>query len=120
VPDGTKRGGVIVSEHIRTWEQAGFRVELFDTYGKSALGYEFYDNGALIFEGEDFHASPLHAIDGDETVGGLLAFLSLRSGDTDPEWFEGYTPEQMAWVESGRAEELGYLQSELEEGAGAR
>jgi hypothetical protein len=114
-----------VSEHIRTWEQAGFRLELFDTYrtdryGKSVLGYEFYDHGALIFEGEDFHASPLHAIDGDEAVAGLLAFLSLRPGDTDPEWFEGYTPEQLAWVESGRAEELGYLQCELEERAGAR
>jgi hypothetical protein len=114
-----------VSEHIRTWEQAGFRLELFDTYrtdryGKSVLGYEFYDNGALIFEGEDFHTSPLYCIDGDETVAGLLAFLSLRPGDTDREWFEGYTPEQRAWVESGRAQELGYLQSELEERAAAR
>jgi hypothetical protein len=114
-----------VSEHIRTWKQAGFRLELFDIhrtdrYGKSVLGYQFYDNGTLIFEGEDFHASPLHAIDGDETVAGLLAFLSLKPGDTDREWFDSYTPEQMAWVESGRAEELGYLQCELEERAGAR
>ena len=108
------------SELIRTWENDGFRLELYDTgevdgYGKWVLAYRLFDNGNLVFEGHDFHCPPLYAVDSDWTVSGLLAFLSLRPGDTDSEYFDGYSPEQLGWVESGRAEELGYLQAELEE-----
>lgn len=106
-------------EHIRTWAEDGFRLELYDTFrsdsmGKSILAYELYDGDELIFEGEDYHCSPLHSIDGDDALAGLLCFLSLRPGDTDSEYFESYTPRQREWAESGRAETLGYLQSELE------
>jgi hypothetical protein len=114
-------------ELIREWEQDGFALKLWDTlwdtyrtdeYHKSILAYEFSDNGRVIFEGEDFACSPMHAIDSDECIAGLLAFLSLRPGDTDREYFDSYTPEQMAWCED-RAEELGMIQIELEESARA-
>ena len=97
-------------DHIRHWEGNGFSLDLFDTgetdsMGKSRLSYSFADNGVTIFEGGDFGASPLHAIDSDETVRALLGFLSLQAGDTDSEYFDSYTPEQLAWRDD-RAEEL--------------
>ena len=110
-------------EHIRTWtdpDRQGFRLELFDTgkqdsYGKQTLTYEFYDQTSYpIFEGANFHCSPLHGIDSDATVGALLGFLSLRPGDTDREYFEDYTPEQMAWCLE-RAEQLSLYAALLEE-----
>lgn len=109
---------------IRTWECEGFKLELYDTYqtryGKSILAYRFFDhaNGVnLVFEGADYGCSPLHAIDSDAALADLLGFLSLRPGDTDSEWFESYTPAQLEWCQSGRAEWLQVLQTELEEGS---
>jgi hypothetical protein len=94
---------------------------LFDTYQsdryhKPILAYRLHDGGRLIFEGADFHCSPLHAIDSDETVAGLLSFLSLQPGDTDPESFSSCTLQQLEWAKSFRAELLGYLADELERG----
>lgn len=103
---------------IRLWRADRFVLKLWDThsvdrYGKSILAYKFFDDGRLIFKGEDFHCSPLHAIDSDETVAGLIAFLSLKPGDTDPEWFDRYTPAQLAWCRA-RAEELSLYVEVLE------
>ena len=47
-----------------------------------------------LFQGEDFGCSPLHASDSDGAVEAIMGFLTLRPGDTDPEYFEGYTAEQ--------------------------
>lgn len=47
-----------------------------------------------LFEGSDFCPSPLHAWDSDDTVASLLSFLTLRPGDTDAEYFDGYTDAQ--------------------------
>jgi hypothetical protein len=61
----------------------------------------------VIFEGEDFHCSPLHAIDSDETVRTLMTFLTLRPGDTDADYFADYTPEQREYCLQ-HAEALAY------------
>jgi hypothetical protein len=53
----------------------------------------------LLFEGEAFAGSPLHADDSDATVAALLAFLTLRPGDTDSEYFDGYSPAQLHFAE---------------------
>jgi hypothetical protein len=53
----------------------------------------------VIFKGESFGASPLYPIDSEETVRTLLGFLSLRPGDTDPDYFDGYTPDQLAFAQ---------------------
>jgi len=89
-------------EHVITWRQDSFRLELWDTYksdslGKIILRYEFYHDGILIFQGKDFAKSPLHAIDSDDCVFSLLSFLSLCPGDTDAEYFDAYTPSQIKW-----------------------
>ncbi len=70
-------------ELIRIWRKHDFTLHLYDTfrrdsYGKCVLAYEFKDGRAVIFSGEDFHASPLYAIDSNETIEALLSFLSLH------------------------------------------
>jgi hypothetical protein len=83
-------------------------------YGKYIVGYRLTmnDSGAksVLFEGEDFGCSPMHAIDSDETLAGIMGFLTLRPGDTDDDYFANYTPEQLAYC-SKYAE---YLSSEVE------
>ena len=90
-----------------------FRLVLWDTHqtdcGKCVLGYcltmHCRRGRVVLFEGEDFCASPLHAIDSDETIAGLMGFLTLRPGDTDPEYFADYTTEQLDYC-SQHAEAL--------------
>ncbi len=90
-----------------------FRLVTWDTYGtchggKSRLGYRLtmhdtkggwgeFPRCAVLFEGEDFGCSPMHAIDSDEAVAAIMGFLTLRPGDTDREYFQDYTAEQLAY-----------------------
>lgn len=60
------------------------------TYRNARAQYE-------VFRGDDFGASPLHAIDSDETVMGLMDFLCLRPGDTDSEYFARDDDVQTNW-----------------------
>jgi hypothetical protein len=60
---------------------------------------------AVLFEGEDFWCSPLHAIDSDAAVESIMAFLTCKPGDTDPEYFADYTPAQLDYC-SQHAEAL--------------
>jgi len=98
-------------EHVRTWEAERFRLDLWTDYRpyndgpQTRMAYRLKDGGEVIFEGNDFGCSPLHAVDSDECVNGILRFLSLRPGDTDPEFFADDTPRQKAWREE-RAEGL--------------
>lgn len=74
-----------------------------------AIGYRLTmreaGRGVVLFEGEDFGCSPLDAIDSDACTRSLMAFLTLRPGDTDPDYFDGYTAEQLAYC-SAHAEAL--------------
>jgi len=108
-------------EAIRTWQAGRFRLELFDTgrqdwRGQGRLAYTFTDGGKVIFEGSDFCGSPLHADDSDQTLAALLGFLSLRPGNTDREYFDNYTPEQLDWARAN-CEELSLIAHEMEERA---
>lgn len=53
----------------------------------------------VIFEGDDYSPSPCAAIDSDESVAGIMGFLTLRPGDTDDEYFETYSPAQVEFCE---------------------
>lgn len=59
------------------------------------------DSREVIFE--DFSGSygcpKTIAIDSAECVMGLLRFLVLEKGDTDLEYFDGYTEDQLRWLE---------------------
>lgn len=104
---------------VKTWYRDGFGLRMYDTghasgMGRSTLSYRFADRGKVIFKGDDYGCSPCHAIDSLAAVYDLLSFLSLRPGDTDVEYFDDYTPTQMEWCQSGRAEELSWLVCERE------
>ena len=78
---------------------------------KACLGYcltqtEKGSKPVILFEAEDFCASPCHAIDSDETIAALMGFLTLKPGDTDREYFENYSPLQMDYCQA-HAEALG-------------
>lgn len=79
------------------WDTMDYRGD--GIFAKHRLGYRLtmHEPGkapVVLFTGEDFGASPCHAIDADETVCGLMGFLTLRPGDTDREYFEEYTETQ--------------------------
>jgi len=85
-----------------------FILRMWDTYktdslGKSILSYELriIENGksVILFTGKDYHCSPCEAIDSNDTLLGLMGFLTLKPGDTDREYFEGYTPEQLEYCD---------------------
>ena len=84
----------------------GYRLLLWDIglctwNGKSTLGYRLVDRYSnVIFEGEDFSPGMSCCIDSDESVVGLMGFLTLRPGDTDDEYFDEYSDEQLQWCES--------------------
>lgn len=71
-----------------------------DWRGQTRIGYELRQHTpgtkpVVLFTGEDFCGSPMHADDSDATVAALLGFLTLRPGDTDADYFENYTPAQL-------------------------
>lgn len=112
-------------DHLRTVifrdvQGVRYTLRLYDTgrldsRGCSYLGYTlrtgFGDTSTVLFAGEDFAGSPMHADDSDATVADLLGFLTLKPGDTDQEYFASYTPDQLAWAEQ-HAEYLGYAVTE--------
>lgn len=75
--------------------------------GQWKIGYAFWRDGEddPIFVGEDCGVSPMHSIDSDDALRGLLGFLTLRPGDTDADYFAEYTPRQLSFAE-GDAEYL--------------
>lgn len=87
-----------------------YRLQVWDLNERKApahhrLGYRLTKGQEVLFEGDDFGCSPMHAVDSNEALVGLLGFLTLKPGDTDEEYFENYTARQLEWAES-EAEEL--------------
>jgi hypothetical protein len=110
-----------------TFTGHGVRLLLWDTHRtqghKSVLGYAFYtDRPEPLFVGE-FSCPQSVAIDSNSTILSRLSFLTSRLGDTDEEYFDGYSEAQLEWRDSSACEQLGcdrsladdnhYLQSEF-------
>ena len=108
-------GGSTVRELIRTLRIAGTTLRIYDMFqtdsmGKSKLGYEFKVGRKMLFQGEDFCCSPCYSVDSLHTAYSLLGFLTLGIHDTDGEYFEDYTKEQLDWAEGyGKREYLSAL-----------
>lgn len=107
---------------IRTWRRDGFKLVLWDTHVPTGRGYmadtllafQFSDQGRVIFSGRCF-APPLGvAVDSDECVAACLFGFTLRPGDVEEEFFDGYTSCQRAWVETGRPDEMYALVRNME------
>lgn len=83
--------GPIFTLHLWDLNQRG-------EWNKHVLGYRLTmrEKGKTIelFAGEDFHCAPSHAVDSDDAVEAIMSFLTLRPGDTDEEYFDGYTQVQ--------------------------
>lgn len=61
---------------------------------------EVRQGGKVIFpRGTLWCGIPGHAsLDGDEAKESVLSLVAMRPGDTDRDYFEGYTPEQLDWA----------------------
>lgn len=100
------RPGQGPSFELRMWD-----THKRDAHGRTNIGYVLTiraHKGAKavpLFIGDEFFCSPMHADDSDESVRGLMSFLTLKPGDTDAEFFEKYTPGQLAYC-SAHAESL--------------
>jgi hypothetical protein len=78
-----------------------------DRGGHIMVRYTFENpQGVRLFEGDDLGASPLHGPESYEIAKSLLSFLTCREGDVDGEYFENYTPAQIAFRDSFDCESL--------------
>ena len=85
-------------------------------YGKACVAYRLEDGNGVIFEGEDLHVSRRgEDIEGPQTAGDLLSFLTMCKGDIEDEYFADYTPRQLVFRDN-EAEELSSWGYDLEEG----
>jgi len=98
------------------WHADSFELFIFHTHqrrdGKWRLAYVLLDEGKVIFKGNDFFSPD--DLDEKWNVAQLLGFLSLKDEDTSDEYFESYTPEQIAWRDE-RAAELSLWVSFMED-----
>ena len=96
---------------LRTWDTG--RTRGTGMMARTRIGYELRDpSGVVLFTGDDFGPSPMHADDSDATLRGLLGFLTLRPGDTDAEYFDDYNPAQLAFAASDACELLAFIYSD--------
>ena len=94
---------------LRTWDTG--RTRGTGMMARTCIGYELREpDGTVVFVGDDFGSSPMHADDSDEALRALLGFLTLRPGDTDAEYFADYTPEQLAFADDN-GEWIGFIYS---------
>jgi hypothetical protein len=97
---------------MKTYDFAGYKLTMKsqnkkDKFGHEKVSYTFSNPaGTTIFDGDDFGASPMHPAEGKESAISLLTFLTLRPGDTDSEYFDKYTPEQLEFANSIDCENL--------------
>ncbi|MBL8751414.1 MAG: hypothetical protein JNK78_19820 [Planctomycetes bacterium] len=92
---------------LRTWDTGRTR------NGATLVAYELCDPASVVlFAGEDFRPSPMHADDSDATLRALLGFLTLRPGDTDREYFADYTARQLEFATSDAAQLLAFIYSD--------
>jgi hypothetical protein len=98
---------------MREWASGPFRLELHEAsrppFGRpTPIGYRFYHDDQLIFEGDDIAVPAGENLDGDQTVRAVLNFLSQRPGDVESDYFARYTSGQLAWRDQ-HAKDLGLL-----------
>jgi hypothetical protein len=94
---------------MREWACGPFRLELHEVPAPqddrrhperhTPIGYRFYHDDQLIFEGDDIGVPAHQSLDGDQTVRGVLGFLAFGgihiTGVTGQCWLHG-TPESPA------------------------
>jgi hypothetical protein len=79
-------------------------IDAFEHFGHdwhTRLNVRVRQNGQTIFSTGDLWCGipGQHTLDGKEAKACVLSLVSMKPGDTDREYFEHYTPEQLAWAE---------------------
>jgi hypothetical protein len=72
--------------------------------GQERMGYRLTmkkpgERRIVLFEGKDFGRAPGNTEDGAETVVAIMGFLTLKPGDTDPDYFAAYSDVQRDYCE---------------------
>lgn len=99
---------------MRAWEVFPFlpngdRNPAFrDNDSHTRIDCELYHGGNVVFpRGSTWCGMPRgSSLDGNEAKELVASLFAMRPGDTDREYFDSYTPEQLAWAEAN-GEELG-------------
>lgn len=98
---------------MSVYKFGGYKLTMLDTgkvngYGKAIVKYCLKNpSGIKLFAGQDFAASPMDTPTGKQSACALIQFLTLKPGDTDADYFEHYTDNQMEFAQ-GEAEQIGY------------
>jgi hypothetical protein len=84
---------------LSLYEPSDAVVRKYQHRSQSPVGYKLTmrepGKTAVVLLQGDYGCSPRHEIDSDESVRGLLDFLTLRPGDTDAEYFANYSEAQL-------------------------
>lgn len=88
-----------LARRIRTRTAGGIvTVSIYDAgpveAGRHQIGYVCERDHTEIFRGADIGIPAGRAVDSDYVVAAVTDFLSLQSGDTDPEFFDDYSEAQ--------------------------
>lgn len=95
-----------LTRHFRTSSHR-YTLKMYET-DSTDIAYRLTQDGKELFKGRQYRVGAGTCADSDDSVRGLMGFLTLRPGDTDRDYFDDYTPEQMAFAK-GDAEELGMI-----------
>lgn len=85
-----------------------YAVTLIETMSFGVFDARLTRNGREVGVWSAFQPGSNMSHDGDAAMAGVLAFMCLRPGDTDEEYFDDYTQAMLAFRDTD-AEELGYL-----------
>lgn len=82
--------------------------------GGERMQYYAFRNGKVLFSGNDFRPGAMTYPDSVEALVSCLAFLCVKPGDTDREYFKDYTLDQLNWANSNDCETVGVLIGDYE------
>lgn len=88
----------IYADIFSTTKIKSLGVQVDTYYLGDKLAYKMLVNGKILFEGSDFKPSPLYNWNDLQANLDLLGFLSTGIHDTDSEYFESYTQDQLNWA----------------------
>lgn len=73
-------------------------------------------DGRTMFEGNGYSPSPMMQPLSTDSAMELLSFLTLRPGDTDDEYFDNYSEEQLEWLKGIIVDDLSMVINDHEVG----
>lgn len=94
------------NDFILTLEFLGCIKESKTVHRYALIDKDFRDTP--LFCGSDLQVSPMHEPESPEALEAILGFLAVGRGDVENEYFEGYSVEQLEWLD-GLPHRYGHL-----------